>query len=459
MANAWYTDGKAGVSDGSVAWATDDIRVVLVDLNRYTFNAGHRSLSSIPAGARSVAVKLCCRTKVGNICDASDPVFGVLSFPRKASALVVYKHNDDSALALLLVFIDTATGLPVFAGSDVHVTWENTGSKLANWNTGDVGTPTVTQSAPDDEWIAYAQNQRNRTSPREIRRTKSRAKVLMMSQNEWYTQPIAGAVSGVNVAVTISGTFFAGIGSPGITDIESFIVATDAQISARIAQFQNNHADVAPTTKGIILMDIEDVASPSGMHQYSDATQDRIFAAFRSRVRLTRQAFPNARLAIYGGSVDGQGDASDATQILRARALERAGAGGMFDGVDFLAPVLYARFGPNDTVNSWASLGAYTHLGIATWRRVRQSNGTALPILPLVTYWIANGNSVHNDGIIADFPITNPAQATLGVQMDMFAAMGVTEILFWSGVNEDLITAKSNPNNKTVSEHVLGMIA
>jgi hypothetical protein len=126
----------------------------------------------------------------------------------------------------------------------------------------------------------------------------------------------------------------------------------------------------------------------------------------------------------------------------------------MFDEVDFLVPVIYPRFGPNDNANAWASYEPYTRKAIEGSREIRKSDGSRLPVLPFLTVSVSNGNSKHHNDILLDLPTPDPLDVTLGVQLDVLLALRVPTAVFWVGQNSDLITRVKNPNGRTVSQHV-----
>ena len=127
----------------------------------------------------------------------------------------------------------------------------------------------------------------------------------------------------------------------------------------------------------------------------------------------------------------------------------------MFDQIDCLIPVAYPRFGPTD--RGWNTYEAYTRLAIVGSRELEKSDGGSLPVIPLLTYSVANGNTAHNKQLLLDLPTSIPLEATLGVQLSVLVAEGVRSTVFWVGENSDLITRLPNPNARTVTQHVCGL--
>jgi hypothetical protein len=98
----------------------------------------------------------------------------------------------------------------------------------------------------------------------------------------------------------------------------------------------------------------------------------------------------------------------------------------------------------------------YTRLAITGSRELEKSDGGSLPLIPLLTYSVANGNSAHHEQLLLDLPTRNPLEATLGVQLSVLVAEGVRTTVFWVGENSDLITRLPSPNARTVTQHICG---
>ncbi len=282
--------------------------------------------------------------------------------------------------------------------------------------------------------------------------------ILVCAQNEWYTQALScGATGGPDTVITIGGSFFLSVGARNTPDLDAFLSKSRSQIETRLEVFLNQHPTVSSRTTGVVVMDIER-PHPRDFHAYSATTQHRLIDAFTRRAAATRMKFPNATIGFYGTLVpDGQGRANNGTYRARKAALVRAGRRGMFDQVDIVIPVLYPRFGPTDA--SWTTYQAYTRLGITGSRSLRKSDGSRLPVVPLLTYSVANGNSRHHEQLLLDLPARNPLQATLGAQLDVLAEEHVRRAVFWVGENSDLITRLPNPNARTVTQHLCGVLS
>lgn len=132
MANALYAKGKQNILDGNIAFDTDDIRALLVDLADYTPDlATDDALADVPSGARvGPATALASKTITDGVFDAADTNLVAVTGDQ-AEAIVLYKHTGTDATALLIALIDTATGLPVTPnGGDILIQWDNGANKI-----------------------------------------------------------------------------------------------------------------------------------------------------------------------------------------------------------------------------------------------------------------------------------------------------------------------------------------
>lgn len=132
MANALYNKGREGFATGAVNWTSDDIRVILIDVQDYTVNLStHDFLDDIPSIARvAVSTALTGKTATDGICDAADVTFTSVTGDQ-SEALVIYKHTGVESTSRLIAYIDTATGLPVTPnGGNITVTWDNGTNKI-----------------------------------------------------------------------------------------------------------------------------------------------------------------------------------------------------------------------------------------------------------------------------------------------------------------------------------------
>lgn len=131
MANALYPKGKAAVLSGGFNLLTDTMRWVLVDLADYTYSANHEFLSDIPSAARvSTSNPLANKSVTSGVFDADDPTFTAAAGD-VSEAVVLYKDTGSASTSRLLLFIDTATGLPVIPNTgDIVLQFDNGANKI-----------------------------------------------------------------------------------------------------------------------------------------------------------------------------------------------------------------------------------------------------------------------------------------------------------------------------------------
>lgn len=132
MANALYDKGRQKFLEGSIAWLTDDIKCVLVDLADYTQDlVNDEFLSDIAAVGRvATSPNLTAKSSLAGVADAADITFTAVSGDQ-SEALVIYKDTGLATTSPLIAFIDTATGLPVTpSGADIAVSWDSGANKI-----------------------------------------------------------------------------------------------------------------------------------------------------------------------------------------------------------------------------------------------------------------------------------------------------------------------------------------
>jgi hypothetical protein len=115
MSNALYPKFKEYLLD---VLLTSTVKVQLIDTANYTYSASHQYLSDIPAGARVGApVTLSSKAATNGVFDSADPTWTGLTGAPSIEAVVYYIDTGVEATSRLVYFLDTATGLPVSAGS------------------------------------------------------------------------------------------------------------------------------------------------------------------------------------------------------------------------------------------------------------------------------------------------------------------------------------------------------
>ena len=123
MANVVYPKAKESFLKADLD-LDSEVRVILVDLADYTYNAAHTTLADVPAGGRVavMAAGVTTKTLTNGTLDHDDFVFSSVSGDA-CEALIWYQHNG-AETGKLICFMDTGvTGLPVTPnGGNINVT-------------------------------------------------------------------------------------------------------------------------------------------------------------------------------------------------------------------------------------------------------------------------------------------------------------------------------------------------
>ncbi len=140
MANALYDKGRQSFLEGTSAWLTNKLALLLVDSADYTVDlVNHEFLSSIVTAGRVARVDIPAagRTSAGGVADASDVTFSAVTGDPSEYLILVRSAagTADADLAdtaqRLLLFIDTATGLPVTPnGGNIAVAFDNGANRI-----------------------------------------------------------------------------------------------------------------------------------------------------------------------------------------------------------------------------------------------------------------------------------------------------------------------------------------
>lgn len=133
MANNMYDAARAAFAKGDIDWESDGFAAILVDAAGYVMNpASHTNLTHIPVPAR-VGVSVALANTVvdpNGAMDADDIVFPNVDGP-SAEALVIYRVGASEAESMLVLYIDTATGLPITPNEgNIIVRWSSGADKI-----------------------------------------------------------------------------------------------------------------------------------------------------------------------------------------------------------------------------------------------------------------------------------------------------------------------------------------
>ena len=104
MANAIYAKALNSFINGEINWTSDSILTILINTELYTVDIGnHQWLSDIPAGAR---------VAIAELTNETDVIFPAVS-GAICSAIAFVKITGNEKTSNLLLYFDTAIGLPV----------------------------------------------------------------------------------------------------------------------------------------------------------------------------------------------------------------------------------------------------------------------------------------------------------------------------------------------------------
>lgn len=142
MANALYGKARQAFLDGDLDWATNTIKVTLIDTADYTLGANidvhqYMNLDTVPAAAKVATATLGSKTSTLGVADAADATFPAVTGD-PCEALIIWMDGGGGGTTqsgtadLLIAYIDTASsGLPVTPnGGDITVTWDDGANKI-----------------------------------------------------------------------------------------------------------------------------------------------------------------------------------------------------------------------------------------------------------------------------------------------------------------------------------------
>jgi hypothetical protein len=234
-----------------------------------------------------------------------------------------------------------------------------------------------------------------------------------------------------NRAVTISGRATMSEKDISRTD---FIDAKPQEIRARLTDFLEKQG--LPRKDDLVILDMEptDIAPRQlGDFENDKQLQRDLIAAYRRRIEIARQVLRETKhrglkLGLYQVIVpDGRGRSTSEFKQ-RMRGYREAGEQGMYDQLDAICPVLYQRFGSEDAnperLRTW--LDASSKQGIDKSLTLTRRNRSVLPLIPLLSFWVFNGNSANNRDAVGPESVARQLEI---VQ----AAVRIEAIVFWSG--------------------------
>ncbi len=126
MASVWYPKAKESFLKGDLD-LDGTIRAVLIDTGTYTYNAAHDNYDDLTGVVGSESGAFASKTFTDGVFDAADIVFSAVT-GSAAEAIVIFLDTGTPSTDKLILFVDSATGLPVTPnGGDINVTWHASG--------------------------------------------------------------------------------------------------------------------------------------------------------------------------------------------------------------------------------------------------------------------------------------------------------------------------------------------
>ncbi|MEK6793317.1 MAG: hypothetical protein AABZ39_00960 [Spirochaetota bacterium] len=174
-----------------------------------------------------------------------------------------------------------------------------------------------------------------------------------------------------------------------------------------------------------IVLDLEHPVHPKEFHGLG-GTMNAVVAAFANRIRIARKQLPRSKLALYG-ILNPQPQGEYTEEFIRQfAALRSAGKLGMYDDIDYIVPVLYTRFGSNDSERQRSGWEHYIRMGLEASSLMVCSDGNPVPLAPILSSRVLNGGSRNEYDPV-------PADAMKKILAILAEYESVHAVLFWEG--------------------------
>lgn len=163
------------------------------------------------------------------------------------------------------------------------------------------------------------------------------------------------------------------------------------------------HLNRGETPVFYLILDIEHAMHPGSLWKLWDPehtpvsrfSKQAVADAFAMRLRVAKEVFneqfpwQDTRVALFGTPrTQASGLPGDAFVAQQETLIELASLG-MVDHADFLVPLLYARYASGDPRHSKGA--RYAMLGLDSAAMLRRTDGSQLPLMPLLSIRIYNG--------------------------------------------------------------------
>jgi hypothetical protein len=128
MADTLYTTGRQGILDGSISVSTANVKCLLANSNYHPNPATDNFVSTI--GNPSIVARsgnFTGKSVTGGVFSADHVIFPALS-GQAVFYIVIYVDTGTDTTSRLIVFFDTALGVPFTPnGGNVELAWDTNG--------------------------------------------------------------------------------------------------------------------------------------------------------------------------------------------------------------------------------------------------------------------------------------------------------------------------------------------
>lgn len=135
-----YPLGREGFALGEIDWDTAVVKAYLV--RGYTYSAAHKFMSDVTGAGGTIvstSAALASKTAASGVLDAADTSFVSVPAGAAIGAVIIAQSSAvgggadvADAAKRLIVYIDTASGLPVTPdGSTIPCAWDNGVNRIA----------------------------------------------------------------------------------------------------------------------------------------------------------------------------------------------------------------------------------------------------------------------------------------------------------------------------------------
>jgi hypothetical protein len=221
-----------------------------------------------------------------------------------------------------------------------------------------------------------------------------------------------------------------------------FVDVTDAALTAirnRFTRYLQSRG-LPRSSTDLFIVDIEGAVAPAQLGAMDETRRHAVIQGYKERIRVARDVLrtrdvPDVKLGLYQVIVpDGRGLVTDKFRTQMC-GYDAAGRCGMYDELDYICPILYQRFGPDDgdaeQVQGW--IDAATRQAIDSSLTVTRSNGAVIPLCPILTFWVSNHPDHSQNALDAVAPESMLWQLRT---LRRYRAREVAIIVLWAGTED-----------------------